>query len=44
MKFIISHRNIKKFYLSDIYKEYIKLSVDGCAASTIQGLYAIALY
>ena len=37
----INNIKAKKFYNSKIYKDYIKNSVDGCSASTIQGLHAI---
>ena len=41
-KFVkISYSSAKKFYKSKNYIKYITNSADGCATSTIQGLYAI---
>ena len=37
----ITHTKAKKFYKSDNYKNYLKRTADGSAASTIQGLFAI---
>ena len=37
----ITHRKAKDFYNSNKYKRYLKDSADGCATSTIQGLFAI---
>ena len=37
----ITHNKAKKFYKSKEYKDYITKSIDGCATSTIQGLFAI---
>ena len=41
-KFIeINQRRAKNFYSTSNYKNYMNYSLDGCATSTIQGLYAI---
>lgn len=37
----ITHRKASNFYKTKKYINYIENSVDGCATSTIQGLYAI---
>ena len=37
----ITHNKARKFYKSKAYKDYITKSIDGCATSTIQGLFAI---
>ena len=37
----INHTNARKFYQSKKYINYLKCSNDGCATSTIPGLYAI---
>ena len=37
----INHCKAKSFYKTKKYKKYLEGSVDGCATSTIQGLYAV---
>ena len=37
----INHQKAKSFYKTKKYKKYLQDSADGCATSTIQGLYAI---
>ena len=37
----ITHKKASSFYRTKKYKNYIENSIDGCATSTIQGLFAI---